>query len=88
MRVPVQTSFGVSLLPLPVVLEEQAHRGARDGASERAREEAFYQGFPESRGREFPPERSPRPASQGWRPLSEWMVFKWFSRRAAPSHRG
>jgi len=94
MRVPVQTSFGLALLPLPVTVDEDVRRGARSGASERAREEAFYQGFPE--GRSHASERRPR---------SEWKVFarlvslrsglwrrlsslKWSSRRAAPSHRG
>ena len=95
MRVPVQTSFGLALLPLPVTIEEEAHSGARGGASERAREDAFYQGFPERRGRE---------AVSSGRPLSEWKVFtglvslgrqlsrvsslRWTSRKAAPSHRG
>ena len=96
MRVPVQTSFGLALLPLPVTIEEEAPSAARGGASERAREDAFYQGFPERRGRE--------PGSGG-RPLSEWRAFaglvSWgrqlsrrvsslrqASRRASPSHRG
>ena len=61
MRVPVQTSFGLALLPLPVTIEPEPHPSARSGASERAREEAFYQGFPEGPSR--PPSEWKLPAA-------------------------
>lgn len=81
MRIPVQTSFGLGLLPLPVTVEDEAPRGPRGGASERAREEAFYQGFPEGPRRDRVPGRLPQPIPQNpgaapeRRRLSEWKVF-------------
>jgi hypothetical protein len=82
MRIPVQTSFGLALLPLPVTIEEDAHSRARGGASERAREAAFYQGFPERRSREPIPGERLHPTSLSW-PRSAWKLFV-----GLVSHRG
>jgi hypothetical protein len=78
-RVPVQTSFGLALLPLPVTIEAEAHPRARSGASERAREEAFYHGFPDGGSRQSVPAgvplRLPQNRAPQGRPLSEWKVL-------------
>jgi hypothetical protein len=104
MPVPVQTSFGLALLPLPVTLGEEGYARPRGGASERAREEAFYQGFSERGSRERVPGGLSHATSPGRR-LSARKVFvglvslakqlsrrvsslRWPFRGRAPFHRG